>query len=123
MTRDMDTIKMSYEEMIDTLKGLVFGTFDRTTAKEREALDMAIKALRTEPSADAIPIPEGATNGDMIKAIFNIPDGEIDEGLSTTYIYTKTRVLKGGSQDHLRERITFNRDWWNAPYKKGEKNA
>ena len=35
MTRDMDTIKMSYEEMIDTLKGLVFGTFDRTTAKER----------------------------------------------------------------------------------------
>ena len=36
---------MSKEEMIDTLKGLVFGTFDRTTAKEREALDMAIKAL------------------------------------------------------------------------------
>ena len=48
MTRDMDTIKMSYEEMIDTLKGLVFGTFDRTTAKERDALDMAIKALEQE---------------------------------------------------------------------------
>lgn len=39
---------MSKEEMIDTLKGLVFGTFDRTTAKEREALDMAIKALEKE---------------------------------------------------------------------------
>lgn len=50
--------------------------------------------------------------------IFNIPDSEIDEGLSTTYIYTKTRVLKGGSQDYLKERITFNREWWNAPYKK-----
>lgn len=36
---------MSKEEMIDTLKGLVFGTFDRTTAKEREALDLAIKEL------------------------------------------------------------------------------
>ena len=39
---------MSEEEMIDTLKGLVFGTFDRTTAKEREALDMAIKILEQE---------------------------------------------------------------------------
>jgi hypothetical protein len=61
-------------------------------------------------------IPDGATNGDMVKAMFNITDNDIDEGLSTTYIYTKTRVLKGGSQDYLRERITFNRDWWNAPY-------
>ena len=36
---------MTDEEMIDTLKGLVFGTFDRTTRKEREALDLAIKVL------------------------------------------------------------------------------
>lgn len=68
---------------------------------------------------NCIEIPNNATNGDVIKAIFNIPDSEIDEGLSTTYIYTKTRVLKGGSQDLLREQITFNREWWNAPYKKG----
>ena len=54
MTRDMDTIKMSYEEMIDTLKGLVFGTFDRTTAKERDALDMAIKTLEQESVLDKI---------------------------------------------------------------------
>lgn len=69
---------------------------------------------------NCIEIPNNATNGDVIKAIFNIPDSEIDEGLSTTYIYTKTRVLKGGSQDHLKEQITFNRKWWNAPYKKGD---
>ena len=42
---------MSKEEMIDTLKGLVFGTFDRTTAKEREALDMAIKGLENQKYA------------------------------------------------------------------------
>lgn len=41
------------------------------------------------------------------------------EGLSTTYVYTKTRVLKGGSQDYLREQIAFNKNWWNAPYTKG----
>ena len=67
--------------------------------------------------ANGTPISDNATNGDIIKAMFNILDSEIDEGLSTTYIYTKTRVLKGGSQDRLREQITFNRDWWNAPYK------
>ena len=66
---------------------------------------------------DAIIIPEGATNGDAIKAIFDIPDSEIDEGLSTTYIYTSKQVLKGGSQDLLRKQITFSKDWWNAPYK------
>jgi len=42
---EQDTPKMTHDEMIDTLKGLVFGTFDRTTAKEREALDMAISYL------------------------------------------------------------------------------
>lgn len=77
----------------------------------------ADRIVKSRPTADVIQIPEGATNGDMVKAMFNIPDSEIDEGLSTTYIYTKTRVLKGGSQDRLREQITFNRDWWNAPYK------
>lgn len=45
---EQDTPKMTHDEMIDVLKGLVFGTFDRTTAKEREALDMAISALSTD---------------------------------------------------------------------------
>jgi hypothetical protein len=66
---------------------------------------------------NSIVLPDNATNGDMIKAMFDIPDSEIDEGLSTTYSYTSKRVLKGGSQDYLRKQITFSRDWWNAPYK------
>lgn len=81
----------------------------------KDALYDARKQLK-----NAIIIPKGATNGDMIKAIFDIPDSEIDEGLSTTYIYTSKRVLKGGSQDLLRKQITFSRDWWNAPYKEVE---
>lgn len=51
----MDTLassRMSEKEMIDTLKGLVFGAFDRTSVKERIALDMAIKKL--EQAMDAI---------------------------------------------------------------------
>ena len=42
---NLATPQMKFEEMIDTLKGLVFGTFDRTTTKERVALDMAISLL------------------------------------------------------------------------------
>ena len=51
---ELSTLKMSHNEMIETLKGLVFGTFDRTTPKEREALDMAIKKLEQEPILDKI---------------------------------------------------------------------
>ena len=47
---DMKTPNMSFDEMIDTLKGLVFGTFDRTTSKEREALDLAISKLEHNDS-------------------------------------------------------------------------
>lgn len=45
---ELDRPKMTHDEMIDTLKGLVFGTFDRTTAREREALDEAIKVLENK---------------------------------------------------------------------------
>ena len=72
--------------------------------------------LDNAPTVDAIEIPKNATNGDMIKNMFNIPDSEIEEGLlSTIYIYT----IKGDSQDFLKKQITFNKDWWNAPYKRG----
>ena len=54
---EQDTPKMTHDEMIDVLKGLVFGTFDRTTAKEREALNMAISDLST-PSANVISIDQ-----------------------------------------------------------------
>lgn len=54
MTDELMTEPMQMEEVIDTLKGLVFGTFDRTTAKEREALDMAIKALEEQTVEDCV---------------------------------------------------------------------
>lgn len=99
MTRDMDTVKMSYEEVIDTLKGLVFGTFDRTTAKERDALDMAIKALQTESSADVIPIPKGVTNGEVVEKIFG-----------KDIYYTLIAMMYVSCCEKLEK-------WWDAPYK------
>ena len=54
MTNELMTEPMQMEEVIDTLKGLVFGTFNRTTAKEREALDVAIKVLEQQSCEDCI---------------------------------------------------------------------
>lgn len=48
---------------------------------------------------DAIPIPDGATNGDMLKAVF--PDES---------------TFNGG------ECLSFKKEWWDAPYKKEVKN-
>ena len=45
MNSEMTTDNMSNEEVIDILKGIVFNGFDRTTVKERQALDFAIKVL------------------------------------------------------------------------------
>ena len=65
--KEADTIKMTDEEMIDTLKGLVFGTFDRTTSKEREALDMVIKKIEQQPCEDVTAFKE-----DVLDAISRI---------------------------------------------------
>ena len=60
--------------------------------------------VNAQPTVNAIPIPEGATNGDMIKAMFGIEPCEEWECL----LHFK-----------FDERFTtsFTKDWWNAPYK------
>lgn len=79
-------------------------------------LQFAIDSLKTDEAyqieyenRDFIEIPEGATNGDMIQAMF--PDAEIifmDGSYETTVDWhTKTHRC------HL-----FDNDWWNSPYRK-----
>ena len=55
---------------------------------------------------NCIEIPNGATNGDMIKTMF--PNIEI-EGIGGEI---KCIAVKNGTS-------YFALDWWNAPYKKG----
>ena len=60
---------------------------------------------------DAIHIPEGATNGNMIRGMF--PDIEIIEKVQFCGIsYVKVR-FKGMPDSKI-----FDLEWWNAPYKK-----
>ena len=57
--------------------------------------------LEALPPVNAIPIPEGATNGDMIMAMF-----------------PNISVYEHGSTYSVNNEYNFNSTWWNAPYKK-----
>ena len=63
---------------------------------------------------DAIPIPDNATNGDVIKAMF--PNTEVDD-----YDYGKDPVIDVYGIDNT-EYITLRKAWWNAPYKAESEN-
>lgn len=61
-------------------------------------------------TVNAIVIPEGATNGDMIKALFpNIKINDID-CLKMIYTGIDYKNMIGFNLDATKE-------WWNAPYK------
>ena len=53
---------------------------------------------------NATPIPDDATNGDVIKAMFPYLDAEIECSYITCWI-------------DERRWLGVNLDWWNAPYK------
>ena len=78
---------LTMEEMIDTLKGLVFNSFERTTVKERQALDMAIQSLtaisklsKSLKSIDRYEMDENTLIGfNMAVALFNKHFAEFKE--------------------------------------------
>lgn len=64
-----------------------------------------------DPLRNVIPIPEGATNGDIIKAMF--PNMNIQERNNVSL------DIKGQTIEFTGMAL---KEWWNAPYK-GVKNA
>lgn len=56
----------------------------------------------------SIVAPDGATNGDMIKAMFSV---------ETVDDFCRSFGVRLNNSNY----IQFNKDWWNAPYKRGEK--
>ncbi len=67
-------------------------------------------AVDKQLTVNAIPIPEGATNGDVIKAMF--PSSEVREIMDDLVHYT----LDG----YVGAYIT--KDWWNALYRIDEES-
>ena len=64
---------MSKEEIVDTLKTMVFGVqaFERFNAKEREALDYAISSLETDEAYQLMYEGEEVYTKDEVIASFN----------------------------------------------------
>ncbi len=57
-------------------------------------------------------IPTGATNGDVIKAMF--PDAKIGRGFYG--IENTPLICLNLGTNHAAYEMTFIEDWWNAPY-------
>lgn len=68
----------------------------------------------TETLDNATPIPDNATNGDVIKAMFG--DGKVSEFMG--YVRIMARVGNWLNEGIVAE---FDKDWWNVPYQKGGK--
>lgn len=77
--------------------------------------------LEDAPIVNAIPIPDDATNGDMIKAMF--PKAEFNNAMPFTDGRWETMNLD--TENRLRAiykptQLRTYTDWWNAPYRKVE---
>lgn len=74
----------------------------------REAWEM-VNSETDAPTVNAIIIPDNATNGDVIKAMF--PDIFVKEDPTNEDLIMV---------DDLSTYTFFYKKWWNAPYKRGE---
>lgn len=80
----------------------------------QDAMKNHMESLVGKIILNGTPIPDNATNGDVIKAIFpniQISDSEVMKNVYTGIPYGE---LIGANIDCMR-------DWWNAPYQKGRK--
>lgn len=72
------------------------------------------------PTVQAIPIPDNATNGDMMKAMLQVI------GYTPLSTWTEEKRKKSGFRVHIKDEhkcdfsLTVSEDWWNAPYKRGD---
>ena len=65
--------------------------------------------------ANGTPIPDNATNGDVIKAIFGYKRiSHFNDNPPLVDVY-------GLDNNDDTDAVTFYEDWWNAPYQKGGK--
>jgi len=80
------------EEFLKRIKP--YDTSDKT---DKSLYNFALRKMVETPNANVIPIPEGATNGEVFKAMFpNVVNSTMD----------------------LVDVLNNAKSWWNAPYKK-----
>ena len=73
---------------------------------DKKQIEEAVQKAVEELKQNNIWIPEGMTNGEVLQTLF--PNMKTED--------TPFRPLIGTDID--KGYVLFNRDWWNAPYKK-----
>lgn len=94
----------------DLLKRMSIGAPMNWTNSERELGEESqyksdMLHIQCSPEVPAIPIPDKATNGDMIKAMFSNLESR-EKAFEIEITVNKNKVGN------------ISIDWWNAPYKK-----
>ena len=108
VTRRGDDMKIIDSDKLD------FSDVDFYSPDSKYAVEKIINDALT---VNAIIIPEGATNGDMIKAMFN--PYKICKYEFNVRIYMTERAFEESDYQ-----MYYDRRWWNAPYKaESEVNA
>ena len=78
----------------------------------QDAMKNHMESLVGKIILNGIPIPDNATNGDVIKAMFEVTE---------EHFYDEDRMVDVYGLDRTDDPSTFYADWWNAPYQKGGK--
>ena len=78
---------------------------DRLNSRE-----LIVEMIEKAPPVQVIPIPNNATNGDMIKAIV---------GANKVYSFVHDVQIRDELDNWFNECVVaqFDKEWWNLPYK------
>ena len=99
--QDIEALKFAFDSL--KIDSTIKEAYDKGYKDGQEALAHHIELCKDEGSI--IEIPEGATNGDMVKSIF--PDAEVHDAEDYhCMIMNPCCDLESGDA------------WWNAPYRK-----
>ncbi len=97
---DLDELLQRTRKLINTPEADVeLGNEENVLIAE----NFILHCIESSPQISAIPIPNEATNGDVIQAMF--PNVSITE-------------IGGGATVAVANAYKFNISWWNAPYKR-----
>ena len=96
------------------MKALDYGKLDAILGLEYNGEEIDTFEALEKQVINAIPIPNNATNGDMIKALF--PDCEFSNARPFTDDRWETVNFQTDNRDKPTVLRTYDK-WWNAPYK------
>lgn len=98
LLRNLEKLNEEQLEKAETVLKAVFdGIFDDSFTAPKENKGFCIE------------IPENATNGDVVKAMFGEPAIEGKKGILYKFMYRNGRTMFS---------TYFDTEWWNAPYRK-----